>query len=76
MGKTVTMAELAEALDVSRQQVATWYRRRANNGFPEPKSETLLNGYKYVERLWDLDEATSWHQQYAPSKGGRPRQTG
>lgn len=68
----LTMAETARLLGVTRQQVATWYRRRDNNGFPEAAESKLLNGYRYKERLWAKKTVQAWFKQYEPDKGGRP----
>ena len=75
MEQLSTMAELARELGVTRQQIATWFRRRESNGFPEPVTETTLNDYRYVERLWRLAEAKEWHANYVPNRGGRPRKS-
>lgn len=54
----------------TRQQVYAWWRRRANNGFPE-KYELSVDGQK--RQLLMLPEIYDWWLRYVPSKGGRPR---
>lgn len=70
------MADLAKMLEVSRQQVFTWYKRRESNGFPEPKASVTVNKYRYQKGQWDPEEVLAWRDQYAPSKGGRPSRAG
>ena len=70
------MADLAKMLVVSRQQVFTWYKRCASNGFPEPKTSAIVNKYRYQKGQWDPEEVRAWRAQYVPSKGGRPSRAG
>lgn len=73
MEELITMAEAARLLETTRQQVASWFRRRSNNGFPEPVTSEVLNDYKYVARYWRPSELVEWRKGYVPDKGGRPK---
>ena len=50
-------------VEVSRQQVQTWYGRRALNGFPEK-----------VDGLYPLAACVTWWVGYVP-QNGRPRRS-
>ena len=69
----VNMAEAAKLLGVTRQQIATWHRRHASNGFPIPETVSTINDYRYKECRWDQQALLDWRATYAPNKGGRPR---
>lgn len=68
MSKLVSNGMIAALLGVTRQQVKTWYSRRATNHFPEPVGYGIGG-----ERLWQWDDVKSWHDSYVPSVG-RPRE--
>ena len=65
----MTVSEVAALLQVSRQQVQTWYIRRGTNGFPEP---VLLSERG---KLWAEASVVQWRRTYRPTHGGRPRKS-
>jgi hypothetical protein len=70
--------EVADALaevtrrPISRQQIHTWYVRRARNGFPTPHHSRKLRGHgNYQMLFFDIDEVITWYWTYTPDVGGR-----
>ena len=65
----MTISQVARLLQVSRQQVQTWFARRAVNGFPDVD----LVGDR--GKLWSGGKVLDWHRTYRPTRGGRPRKS-
>ena len=65
----MTVSQVAEALQVSRQQVQTWFVRRASNGFPD------VDLWDSRGKLWAKERVVKWHRSYRPARGGRPRKS-
>ena len=65
----MTISQVARLLQVSRQQVQTWFTRRAVNGFPD------VDALSEQGKLWSKGSVTQWHRTYRPTHGGRPRKS-
>ena len=65
----MTISQVARLLQVSRQQVQTWFARRAVNGFPD------VDALSERGKLWSKWSVTQWHRTYRPTHGGRPRKS-
>ena len=61
------VTDLSRLLQVSKQQVWTWYCRREVNGFPE---QDAFRGAGRG-RLWDPEKVKAWKAGYTPQRGRR-----
>lgn len=65
MAVTVTMIEVAQRLDVSRQRVWAWHSRRARNGFPASVGHEDRHGRSVA--VWSWSAVRRWHAAYEPT---------
>ena len=66
----VWLSEIARRLNVPRQNVWNWWRRRKRTKFPDSVGHITLHGRK--TRVWDWSAVETWKAGYVPDLGGRP----
>jgi hypothetical protein len=69
--EAMTFTELARVLDVTANQVWTWHRRRAANGFPEAIGAVLKpkGGGPRRGPIFDPAQVLDWYAAYSPKDG-------
>jgi len=56
--RLVGVAEISEALGVTKSNVNVWIERRAKVHFPRPVKELTMGN------LFDMDEVREWHRRW------------